>query len=167
MMKPIRVREWEEAIYAKAESIVPRAPDRSMAEANLENAIADLIEIDVDKERHSRAKEIIAGRARPGATIAEGQLMLPGLDEYDWEPNRLVRDDQGRVIENRNAPITFKAAESKRARDHARDAAVQADRKSEETERFAAWATQQALKGRPALDLTWGNCVRESGFLKA
>jgi hypothetical protein len=167
MGRPIHIREWEDALYAKAEATVQRAPDRSMSEVDLENAIAALIEIDVEKERRKRAKEVLANRSRPGATEPEGQLMLPGLDEYDWEPKRLVRDDAGHVVENCNALIAFKAAESKRAREHARDAQVQADRKSEETERFAAWATQQALKGRPALDLTWGNCVNENGFLKA
>jgi hypothetical protein len=167
-MRPIHVREWEDAIYAKAETKVKRAQDKSMVEADLENALADLIQIDVEKERHRRAKEIIANRARPGATEPEGQLLLPGVsDAYDWEPKRLVRDDVGRVVENYAASIAFKAAESRRAHDHARDAQVQADRKAKETERFAVWATQQALAGRPALDLTWGNCVKENDFLKA
>jgi hypothetical protein len=166
-MKPISVLEWENAIYSKALVTVQRAPDKSFVESDLEAALADLIQIDIPKEKKRRAHEIISGRAKPGGTEPAGQLVLPGFDPYFYEPDRLVRDDTGHAVENCNATIAFKQAESRRARDHAADAALSARQKTEEAERFAAWAMDQMAKGRPALDLTWGTCVNENAYLAA
>lgn len=167
-MKPIWIREIEDALYNSALGKIRRADDKSFVESDLENALAELIEIDANKEKHRRAKEIISGRARPGATDPAGQLILPGIGEtYLYEPDRLIRDYDGHIVENCNASVTFKAADSNRARDHLNEVQVQANRKSKEIEVFAIWATREALRGRPALDLIWGNCVKESGFLQA
>jgi hypothetical protein len=166
-MKPAGVQEFERALYEQAVATVTRAPDKSFAEADLEAALADLIEINVGKEKRKRAKEIISSRARPGATEPAGQLVLPGLDPYLYEPDRLIRDDSGNVVENRNASIEFKQADARRAREHAKDATLWAERKTVENERFAAWALREAMRGRPALELTWGTCLVESAFVEA
>jgi hypothetical protein len=41
----------------------------------------------------------------------------------------------------------------------------QADRKRREYEHFEKWAEAEEKKGRNPLELTWGNCVRETGIL--
>jgi hypothetical protein len=166
-MKPISVREWEDAIYNRAITKVNRARDKSFLETDLENALADLIEVDVAKERRRRAKEIISGRAKSGATDPAGQLTLPGLDKYFYEPERLVRDDVGHVVENRHSTPNYKLAEARRARDHLQEAHVRSNQKSAEAELFAAWAMDQMTKGRPLLDLTWETCITENALLAA
>jgi hypothetical protein len=168
-MRPIHIIEFENALIEEAKAKVPRDIEQGMQEAALEQALATLITVDLDRERLRRAKEIISNKAKPGGVDPAGaaQLFLPGLDPYFYEPDRLVRDDAGRIIENYKATIKFKQADARRARDHAADAQKWASRKTEESEIQSAWATEQALKGRPALDLTWGNCVAETGLLRS
>jgi hypothetical protein len=37
---------------------------------------------------------------------------------------------------------------------------------SREAEHFGLWFIKAREAGRPLLDLTWGNCVRETGLLR-
>jgi hypothetical protein len=90
---------------------------------------------------------------------------LPGFNEaWDYEPDRLVSDDQGNIIEQSRALPEFKAAETARAEKNVERAVEQLRRKSAENAEFQKWALAQALAGRPALDLTWGNCIRENAL---
>lgn len=42
---------------------------------------------------------------------------------------------------------------------------IEADRGEAEYRHHAAWADRERAKGRPESELTWGNCVRETGIL--
>lgn len=169
MSKPFRIREQEEALYRMAESTVEHNQDNSVREKELEDALVSLLpDIDQEKAKRKRAKEIIDSLTRPGGTKPDDEFQLAlALDAYDYEPMRLVRDDDGKLVENRFSTPHFKLAEKKRARAEANKMHTWAGRKETEYEALSQWAIDQALKGRPALDLTWENCIKESGYLKA
>lgn len=154
-------------LYEQAVAGVTRAPDGSYREDDLIAELIKLINIDTQREKAKKAKRIIDNLAKPGATEPDGQLCLPGLAPYDFEPERLVRDEYGNVVENQMASPSFKTADARRARKHAREASEWSDRKSEEQEIFGAWAMKQVYAGRPAAEITWGNCVKELGLWNA
>lgn len=168
-MRPIHIVEWENGLVAEAKARVARDKEQGMQEVELEQVLASLIEIDTNKEKLRRAKDIIANQKKHGSIdpATATQLVLPLGDSYAYEPDRLVSDGAGRIIENCKATIRFKQADARRSREKVAEQQIWASRKTEESEIFSAWATEQALKGRPALDLTWGNCVAETGLLKA
>lgn len=168
-MRPIHVIEWENGLVTEAKAHVARDKEQGMQEVALEQALARLIEVDPDKEKLRKAKEIIANQKKHGGIdpVTAAQLSLPLGDSYAYEPDRLISDDTGRIIENCKATIRFKQADARRAREKVAEQQVWASRKTEESEIFSSWATEQALKGRPALDLTWGNCIAETGLIKA
>lgn len=51
------------------------------------------------------------------------------------------------------------------AQDEAERAQWWADRLRWEADHMDAWAALERAKGRPEGDLTWGNCVKETGVL--
>lgn len=136
----------------------PRDADGAADEKLLVDLVADLIAFDVDKERHARAKRAIAQQRKPGATNADGQLQFPGFESYDYEPERLVLDDDGAIIENRNAKLQHKGAEARRTRQHAQRALVHADRREQEAARYAAYLVERAANGL-SINVTFGEFV--------
>jgi len=121
--------------------------------------------IDLDEEADRRATTIIDGECKPGSTKATGQLRLPTLEYYDYEPNRLVMNDNGDIIEQDRAPVDFKFAEARRARKHVSEALEWADRKDEEASGHATWVIEQQKNGRTK-KLTFGDYIRESGLFQ-
>lgn len=152
-------------LFEEAKRLTAADPDGTWNEDDLINTLAPMIDVDVDAERKRRAKEIVNSRTKPGGTRPRGQLTLPGLEKFAWEPERMVRDDNNRIVEEEKAPYDYKVAEAQRARGHAEAASDWADRKSEEVFLYGKWAAEQSRAGRPVLEVTWGNCVRELGFL--
>jgi hypothetical protein len=155
-----------EEAYEHALAQVERNPDGSINEDALVDLIAETIRFDADGARRGLAKRIVARRKRPGQTPPDGQLVLPGLDPFAYEPERLVADDAGRVVENRNARPSFKAAEARRAQLDAEKAQARARREQEEYAIYAEWAMDQLAKGRPGAEITWETCVHEMGLWK-
>jgi hypothetical protein len=160
-------REYENRLIAAAKATLTRNPDGSFDEEKLITALINIVPFEIEQERRRKAQGIYDRAKRPGATKPNGQLTLPGLEKYNYEPDRLVSDDEGNVIENSRAPPRFKAAETARARLNVQRAVEQLNIKSAETDFFQKWALEQALLGRPALDLTWGNCVTENNLRAA
>jgi len=57
------------------------------------------------------------------------------------------------------------SARARRRQDGQRAEAV-AERLDREVETFKRWEEEQRKAGRPEVELTWGNCVRELGLLR-
>jgi hypothetical protein len=167
-MKPKKLQEYEARLIDHAKANTRRNKDGSFVEDELIASLAAIVPFDVDQERLNKARLIISNGKRPGATKPDGQLILPGFNSsYDYEPDRLVSDDLGNIIENHRAAPRFKSAEVTRAQDNVERAVEQLRRKSAENTHFQNWALEQALAGRPVLDLTWGNCVAETNLRDA
>jgi hypothetical protein len=151
-------------VLAQAKHLTPRNEAGGWDEAKLLDTVVSLLAFDTDKEKRLKAKRIIDHAAKPGGTDPDGQLSLPGFDKYDYEPNRLIRDDHDHIIEASRALPEFKACDSRRARINAERAQRWANRKTTETDLFQKWALEQATKGRPMRELEWGICIKELGL---
>ncbi|HZM83743.1 MAG TPA: hypothetical protein VFC19_49120 [Candidatus Limnocylindrales bacterium] len=143
-----------------------RNPDGSVVEESLVTLLAQAIDFDEAKERRGHAQRIVARRKRPGQTAPEGAIVFPGLELYAYEPDRLLADEHGNLIENRRARIKFKAAEAKRSQQDAQKAAARAARDQLEVGHLATWADDQYAAGRNPAEITWDTCVRETGLWK-
>lgn len=148
-------------LLERAKKLTKRQESGQFVEVELLANLEKLIVVDVGAEQKRIAKEILDSETKPGATSPIGQLKLPGMELYDYEPWRMIRNDTGDIIEQDRSGIDFKSAEARRARKHAREAEVWADRKVEEETGYAKWIIEQQRKGRTK-KLTFGDYVRES-----
>lgn len=153
------------ALLALAKAQTQRQENGQFNEEDLRATLEQLVTIDPEAEKRRVAKAIIDSETKPGSTEPTGQLSL-GFDSYDYEPDRLIRDDDGHVIEQDKALHSYKFAESKRAAKHWREAGEWADRKRQESEAYATWIIEQQQRGRQN-NLTFGDFIREAGIFEA
>lgn len=152
-----------ETAYERALQQVERQPDGSIDQEKLIDAIVANLEFDFDAAKRGQAKRIIADKKRSGRTPAEGQLVLPIIElaPYAYEPQRLVADHDGNVIENAKARPAHKEAEAERAKKQAAKAEARFERRKAESDIYAEWAQAQATQGRPEKEITWDTCIHE------
>lgn len=158
-----RIRRRQMETINRAKAMMTPNPDGGYAEDVLLDKLVEIMPFDVDKARKKQAQALIDAVTRPGGTEANGQIALPGFDAIDYEPGRLIRDNARNLYECDRAPLTAIMAEASRARDHANATLHWSNIKATEAEIFAAWVVEELTKGRPAAELTWGNCLRETG----
>lgn len=151
----------EDAVDA-ALKLAERNDAGAVDQKKLIEAVAELIDFDADGERRQKAQRAVNRRRKPGSTAALGQLAIPGLGSYAYEPDRLVADNAGHLVEQDRALVDFKQAEADRARDNARRQQVTADRKTSESEGHAIWVIAQIQAGRPMKELTFGAYIRDT-----
>lgn len=154
----------EQEAYEAALDAAPRHEDGSVDIKALEDELVELIEFDAEQEKRNKARRIIERKKRPGGTEPDGKIALPGLEKYDYEPNRLVQDNEGRVIEQYRCQPRHKQAEAERARINAGRAMKHADRKTNEAETYASWAINELTSGRLAATLNYQAFVMENGY---
>ena len=159
-----RIRRRQMETIQRAKEMMEPNPDGGYSEGVLRDKLVAILPFDVDKARRKQAQALIDAVARPGGTVADGQIALPGFAAFDYEPGRLVRDNSGNLYECDRAPLAAIMAESSRARDHANAATHWSNIKASEAEIFAAWVVEELTKGREVKELTWGICVRERGL---
>jgi hypothetical protein len=80
------------------------SPDGSVPEAEVCSQCKRIVDIDDDAEREGMAKHIIDTLCEEGTDEDSGQLSFPGFGTWHWEPRRLVRSDNGDLIENKWRP---------------------------------------------------------------
>lgn len=97
------------------------------------------------------------------AEVGAGQIALPGLELYAYEPDRLMDcDNEGtRVRVGRASPHQLAAA-AERAQEAADKGNALARQKREEAAAYSAWAVDHYTPGR-AVAVTFDAFVRESG----
>lgn len=139
-----------------------RNDDGSVDEKTLLDEIAKLLDFDPDAERRNKAARVVRRHKMPGFGYRHGQLTLFGLT-YGYEPERLIADADGRIVEQARARVEFKQAEALRAREAAFKHQQWADRKANEHKVFADWTLRESLAGRPVSELTFDVFVRETG----
>jgi len=121
--------------------------------------------LDIKKEALSKAKRILRSCLTPGHSEVSGQMTLPGIEPYAYEPYRLVASrDRMRLIQLRNATLHFKEAEAERARHNKKIADLRAEIKTLEADHMANWIHKCALEDRSQRDWTWENCIKETGL---
>lgn len=156
-----------ESAYRFGLANADRNSDGTIVEESLVAIVAHAIDFDPEKERLGLAQRIVSRRKKHGMTAPAGKVALPGLGVREYEPERLVADDDGNVIENSRASVRHKKAEARRSAANADRANERAEQDKVEAELLDEWAAAQVLAGRDQRDLTFGNCVAELGLLDA
>lgn len=154
-----------EQAYELAYRYAERTPDGERVEESLIELVAGNIDFDAEEQRLNLARRIVARRKRPGSTVPDGVVAIPGLEKFAYEPHRLIADDAGHVIENRHAKARHKLAEARRAREAVRAAGDRAEQADREAAHLKDWTDAQKQQGREPAALVWDVCVRETGLL--
>jgi len=154
-----------EQAYRFALANAARNTDGSIVERSLVEMVAHAIDFDAEKERLGLAQRIVSHRKRPGQTMPAGKVALPGLGLCEFEPDRLVADDDGNVVENGRAMERHKKAEARRSAAAADRALDRARQDQAEADLIGAWTVEQQAAGRDPQTLTFEACVRELGLL--
>lgn len=142
-----------------------RNADGTIIEKSLVEIVAHAIDFDADEQRLHLAQRIVSRRKKPGMTAPAGKVALPGLGLREYEPDRLVADDAGNLIENSRATPAHKEAEARRSALNADKAVERAEQDRAENELIQQWAKEQRFAGRDIRELTFGVCVAELGLL--
>lgn len=147
-------------LVAKGMAELPRDGDDQVNADDLAHWIARrLPPPDVDAMQLRKAVGMIARKRRPGVTEPDGQLHLPTIDPYDYEPDRLVLSDDDGVVENHRAKPAAKSAEARRAMENLRRITEHASRRQAESAAYGDWALDQARNGTVWPDITFGRFV--------
>lgn len=147
-------------LVAKGMAELPRNGDDQVDADGLAAWIASrLPPLDVDAMQLRKAVSMIARKRRPGVTEPDGTLHLPGIDPYDYEPDRLVLSDDDGVVENHRAKPAAKSAEARRAMENLRRIADHASRRQAESAAYGDWALDQARAGVEWVDISFGRFV--------
>lgn len=155
-----------EQAYRFAMANAPRNADGSVVEESLVEMVARAIDFDPDKERLGLAQRVVSRRKRPGQTEPAGKVCIPGLEAYEFEPDRLVADEDGNVVENARALIAHKRAEARRAELAAERATDRLCRELGEADAFSEWTKAESATGRDPRVLTFETFLREQGYLE-
>lgn len=125
---------------------------------------------DVDALMHARATRLFEQWSRDEhSTELTGQyaLVFPDMPPRAYDPKALMQGrDPEQVIEREFAPTDFWDAKIERQTQNIDKAVASRDVTFKERDHFVKWAQAQQLAGRPALELTFGNCIRETGVLR-
>jgi len=170
--KAARLRAYNQQIVDEAARGLPRNPDGSLIEGHLRAALARILreKVNLDVIADQRAAAVIdtltkqAGEDDDEASDAL-QLSLFG-ESYGYNPQRLIKDSDGNIVEEDRATLPFILAELSRSSEHVRRASLWNSRKARKAEHFQKWVAGELNRGRTAIDLTWGNCIRETGVLR-
>jgi hypothetical protein len=142
-----------------------RNPDGTIIESSLVEIVAHAIDFDPDEQRRGLAQRIVSRRKKPGMTAPAGKVALPGLGLREYEPERLVADDDGNLIENSRATVQHKKAEARRSAANADRATERAEQDKVEADLIEGWAAAQQQDGRDPRELVFGACLAELGLL--
>jgi hypothetical protein len=142
-----------------------RNTDGTIVEKSLVEIVARAIDFDPEEQRLGLARRVVSARKKPGMTAPAGKVALPGLGLREYEPERLVADDGGNLIENSRATVQHKKAEARRSASNADRAVERAEQDQAEAELIDAWAKEQRQAGRDERELVFGACVSELGLL--
>jgi hypothetical protein len=161
-----RLRDKQIELVRRAKAGLPKDEEGGVDGEKLIEALIEIMPpIDVNAAQRARAVAVLEGSTRPGGGKVDGQLILPGCEPFDWEPYAQIEDAEGKYYDRISAPVKAYQAEADRARVHVDHAVKWLNVKAQQASIFSQWALDEALKGRPRRELTWGNCIIETAIL--
>ena len=162
-----RLRDKQIELVQQAKLGLPKDEDGGVdGEALIERLIALMPPLDVAAAQRARAVVVLEGSTKPGGGQVDGQLVLPGCEPFDWEPYGQIQDADGKYHDRISAPLKAYQAEADRARINVDQAVKWLNIKAQQAAIFSQWALDEAIKGRPKGELTWGNCIAEKAILR-
>jgi hypothetical protein len=169
----IMPRVSNRSLYNQAKAKVTPNENGSYAEEKVQQELATILreKMNPDKLAFQQAAQIILNLTKQTGEDDDDddggsfQLELFG-DHYNYNPERLIKDGMGNIIEEDQAPLSFILAELARSSEHVARAARWNSRKAQKATHFQKWVGEEIAKGRKPVELTWGNCARETGILR-
>jgi hypothetical protein len=149
-------------MQAKA-NLARNADDNTFSENDLDAEIDRIMDFEIPAERRNKVKRIRRDAERPGKTQAVGQLLLPGFAPTPYEPDQLLPDGNGRVVEKDLATAHYIDVQLQKAENNFSKQTNAIRRKRAEADAFTTWSTEQLLAGRPNNETTFGNWAHETG----
>jgi hypothetical protein len=163
-MSPTAKREDCRALYEKARDLTPKNQDGSTNVADLLRTLEKIIPFDEKIFLRREAKRVLTVVSKKAMDDYDGQLHFENFGSWDWEPKRVIRSHDGKVIENQFATLKFKLADAERSNKHAGDAFASSKRKQHEYNVFSRWVNEQPVMGADREKLTWGDYVQALGI---
>ena len=161
-----RRRDKHIELVQEAKKGLPKDQEGGVDGEALIQRLMEILPFDVDAARRARAATVLESSTRPGGGRVEGQLCLPGCEPYDWEPYSQILDADGKYYDRISAPLKAYQAEADRARVNVDNAVKWSNIKAQQAAIFSQWAVDEAIKGRPRRELTWGNGILETAILR-
>jgi hypothetical protein len=171
-----RIRERQRELYKEAKAKVKPNENRSVVESQILDVLTAKLLESQDPQiaaRRDAIKLIDNLTKHPGESEDDDddgpqlKLSLPKHnDTYSYDPERLIKDSVGNIIEEKDAPFDFKVAEMARSGENLHRASTWHTRKTRQVAHFQEWMAKQIEAGRPLRELTWGNCIKETGILR-
>lgn len=144
----------------------PYEPGKYRANDIIDKIEAKLPLPDPKVERRKKAESIYSNSKRHyGNPDDDPTVILPGV-EFPYEADRIIEDDQGNAAKEKDADGPFLLADLQRTVDKSNEIQQWVHRKTAKLAHYSKWADAQRKKGKPAFDLTWGNCAAETGILR-
>jgi hypothetical protein len=160
------------AIVEEALASCPKNPDGSVDWSVLREHVKKLIKIDAESALNEKADRLITRNTKPGGTQAKGQLTLPGIAPYPYEPNRLIKgpakdDGEDPVIAQDEAPQKFKVSQLDREMDNMRKVLRRVGCTSAEVQGFNDYVEAERKSGNSDwARITFGDYLRAKGLIK-
>jgi hypothetical protein len=157
------------AIVEEALASCPKNPDGSVDWRVLREHVKKLIKIDAESALNEKADRLIKRNTKPGGTQAKGQLTLPGIEPYPYEPNRLIKgpakdDGEEPVIIQDEAPQKFKVSQFDREMDNMRKVLKRISYTSAEVKGFNDYLESERKSGNNEwASITFGDYLRKTG----
>jgi hypothetical protein len=170
-----RLFERNRQIIDQAKRRCKRKENDAFSESDLQREVASIIraDLDLDTEAYRRAAKIIEQETKQigeddedDDNPAQLKLSIAG-EKYSYDPERLVKNNTGDIIEWDRAPLSFLMADLSRSSVNLSRVTKWNNRKVQQVTLFQTWIEEQRAKGRKEVELTWGNCVRATGMLDA
>lgn len=157
-------------IFEEAYEACPRNEDGSVDEEALIAAVESRILVDEASARREKAVRLVKRSSKPGGTQPRGQLTLPGVAPYPYEPNRILKGPKvdgspDRVIKQDEATTVFKDAQIERERENAQKVLNRLTRDEAEGKGFKAYVQSERKRGNKNWSsITFGDYVRAKGL---
>ena len=157
-------------IFEEAYAACPRNEDGSVNEDALIAAIEARIFVDEESARREKAIRLVKRSAKPGGTQSKGQLTLPGMASYPYEPNRILKGaaiegSPDRVIKQDEATVVFKVAQIDRGRENAAKVLSRLARDEAEVNGYKDYVQSERKGGNKKWSaITFGDYVRAKGL---
>jgi hypothetical protein len=164
-MNPWMNSRYREAVR-KAKEQTPLLPDGGYDEPLLHATVKSFLpDPDVDAIKDQQATDAINQEAKAGNTPPRGQMVFEGFPPRDYEPERLIRDDDGHIIENRHSTPHYKGAHLRRSQKKHAEHGAQLDFDTAEYMTYTEWRSDHLFQGRRD-KLEFEDFLEETGRLR-
>lgn len=153
-------------IFQKAYKTVPRDSLGRMTNEDFEAELDRYYLFDVAAERKRGIRRLARAAQKPGATAPNGYIQMDifGGDTSAYYDSQLIADSDGLLIEQDKALYDTKKAQLERHKVNKDNVVKKYQAEEKMVGEFGSWSEKQSKSGRPMVQLTFGNFIRETGY---